>query len=247
MTTSVTDSVTTSVPASPRALCNRTWKGALAAASLTTACSAPPSVPAQPTWTDVAPILRAECGSCHGASAKTNGQGLRLDLYDFASDVCGAATLALDPGLILAGSPVAAAGLKTSLVPQAGATWPLMPPQPSPELPTWERDTLLRWAAQPARGPGPSDNRAPTVDVSQFPASAKGQLTFTAIIGDPDGDAVMGVVQIGEQAFLMDRAGSFAVHFDVASLPVGPARVSAVVCDGWSRRDVDLGPVQIAR
>src|SRR5262245_34066877 len=45
-------------------------------------CADPPDVPAQPTWTEVAPILRGQCSSCHGSTADVSGAGYRFDFYD---------------------------------------------------------------------------------------------------------------------------------------------------------------------
>jgi hypothetical protein len=106
-------------------------------------------------------------------------------------------------------------------------------------------ETLNRWAAQPVKGPPPPGNRPPTIAVSQFPLSANAQLTFTAIIGDPDDDSVLGVIELGGLAFLMNRPGAFAVEFDSSSWVAGPVHPIAILCDGWSQIAYDLGPVQI--
>jgi hypothetical protein len=233
-------------------------------------CGSPHGVPAQPTWSDVEPVLRGECVSCHGWSTSERvcpgfgdpeampscqlweggerfgtGGGLRLDFYDVTREVCGDAVLALDPSLVLAGSPTAAAQIETDVVPQNGARWPRMPPEPSPALPDWEIETLSRWASQPTKGPPPVGNRPPTIAVSQFPASSDAQLAFTAIIDDPDADSVLGVVEVEGLAFPMNRSGSFAVQFDSSSWPAGTVRPTAVVCDGWTSKTYDLGPVEI--
>lgn len=218
-------------------------------------CSLEATAPAHPTWADVAPILRGECVSCHGWTAtdqqanaagvhpENTGDSLRFDFFDVAP--CGEAAQALDANVSLAGSPMVTTQIGTDVVPQNGARWPRMPPQPSPALPDWELDTITRWAAQPAKGPPPPGNRPPTIAVAQFPAVADAALTFTAIIDDPDGDSVLGVIEVAGLAFLMDRPGSFAVNLDSSSWPSGPVRPVAVVCDGWTNQSYDLGPVQI--
>ena len=220
-------------------------------------CSEGGSAPAQPTWADVSPILRGECASCHGWTASDRppdamgvrpvdtGGGFRFDFYDITTDVCGDAAMALDPTSTLAGAPGVSVQIKADIVAQPGAHWPRMPPQPSPALPGWEVETLNRWAAQPVKGPPPPNNRPPIVSVSQFPSTANGQLGFTAILDDPDGDSVLGVIELGGLAFLMNRSGAFAVQFDSSSWPVGPVHPIAVLCDGWSQITYDLGPVQI--
>ena len=126
--------------------------------------------------------------------------------------------------------------------------WPRMPPQPSPALPKWEHDTLERWAARPVKGPPPSDNRAPTITVSDFPAIAGAELAFTAVLDDPDGDSALGVIEVNGFGFLMNRSGAFSVSFPSSSWPVGPQVVKAVLCDGWSSTstvEIPLGTVQV--
>lgn len=227
------------------------------ALGLAAGCSSTPGVPAQPTWADVAPILRGQCVDCHGWTAsdqppnaagvrpENTGASLRFDFYDVTTDVCGDATLALDPTISLAGAPGVSLQIEEDIVPQNGARWARMPPQPSPALPSWEVETVERWASQPVKGPPPPGNRPPTITVSQFPSMVDRQLVFTAILDDPDGDSVIGVVEVGGLAFLMNRSGSFAVSFDSSSWPAGPVRPTAVLCDGWAGITYDLGPVQV--
>jgi hypothetical protein len=210
------------------------------------ACSSSPAEPQNPAWADVAPILRGECNSCHGWTAPTTGAGFRFDFYDVTKLVCGDAALALQSGVVLAGSPLAVTQIETDVIAQNGASWPRMPPQPSPALPEWERDTIQRWAAQPVKGPPPPGNRPPNIVVSDYPAVAGNTLTFTAIIDDPDGDSTIGIIEVNGFGFLMNRPGSFAVAFDSSTWPAGPVSVSATLCDGWSNNQLpDLGEVQI--
>lgn len=245
--------------------------GALAAALATTlACGAAHEVPEQPTFADVSPILRGQCGSCHGWTAAERvcpgfgtpeidpncrnwqggerpgtGGGLRFDFFDLTPEVCGDAVLALDGRVSFAGSPAVAAQIATDLYPEPGALWPRMPPRPSPALPAWQLETLARWAAQPTKGPPPASNRPPTIAVSQLPVRADGQVAFTAVLNDPDGDSVIGVIEAGGVAFPMARSGSFSVRLDSAAWPAGVVRPVAVLCDGWSRATIDLGPIEI--
>jgi hypothetical protein len=208
-------------------------------------CSSAPAEPQNPTWANVAPILRGECDSCHGWTAPTTGAGFRFDFYDVTKDVCGDAALAFGAGAVLAGSTLASTQIGTDVVTSKGASWPRMPPQPSPALPDWERDTIERWAAQPVKGPPPPGNRPPSVMVSGYPAVAAKELAFTAIIDDPDGDSTIGVIEVNGLAFLMNRPGSFDVRFDSSSWSAGAQPVRAVLCDGWTSATYDLGPVQI--
>lgn len=220
-------------------------------------CDAKPAVPIAPTWADVAPILRGQCGSCHGWTAvdqppnaagvrpENTGGSLRFDFFDVTADVCGDAALALDQTASLAGAPGVSIQIQNDVVPARGARWPRMPPQPSPALADWEVETLARWATAPVKGPPPPGNRSPTIAVSQLPSAVDNRVVFTAIIDDPDGDSVIGVVEAGGVAFLMNRPGAFAVDFDSSAWAPGPVRPIAVLCDGWSKTTVDLGPVQI--
>jgi hypothetical protein len=112
-------------------------------------------------------------------------------------------------------------------------------------LADWQRDTLLRWAGQPTKGPPPIANRNPLIAVAQLPATADKQLSFTAVIDDPDGDSVIGVINVAGFSYLMNRPGSFAVTFNASAWPAGPQSITATVCDGWTNTTYDLGPVQI--
>jgi hypothetical protein len=208
-------------------------------------CGSTPIEPQNPAWADVAPIFRGECNGCHGWNAGQTGGGFRFDFFDVTPAVCGDAALALGTGAILAGSPLASPQIETDVVAQQGAMWPRMPPQPSPALPDWERDTIERWASQPVKGPPPPGNRPPTITVEDFPATAGAQIAFTAILEDPDGDSALGVIEVNGYAFLMNRTGSFEVAFDSSSWPPGPQEVKAVLCDGWTSISPDLGAVQI--
>jgi hypothetical protein len=211
-------------------------------------CGSGASVPANPTWANVEPILRGECNSCHGWTAgdmANPAYPFRFDFYDVTAAVCGDAALAMDPTVTLAGSSASSIQISADVVPQGGTQWPRMPPQPSPALPDFEVQTLKLWAGQPVKGPPPTTNRPPTVEVSQLPFLAKGQLAFTAIIDDPDGDSVIGVIEANGFAFPMNRPGSFAVNFDASQWPPGPVDVKAVLCDGWVSATYDIGPVQI--
>lgn len=225
-----------------------TWCAAacLAAASIVGAgCSEGQSVPAQPTWADVEPILHGECSQCHGSTAAVTGFGYRLDFFDMTADVCGEAARAIpQPGVILGG---AAASLIYDDVtwPQDGSQ-PRMPPAPGPPLYDWERQTLQRWTVQPVKGPPPKNNHVPTIQMNGLPSTIDRRLTFTTLLSDVDGDEVIGVIEVGDQIFAMNRSGTFAAELDTSSWPVGPQRLTAVLCDGWTSVSYDLGPVNVS-
>jgi hypothetical protein len=207
------------------------------------ACSTPPSVPEHPTWADVAPIMHGECASCHGSTAETTGGGYRLDFYDMTPDVCGEAAQALGGFLILAGS--SAAHIKDDVSPTPNGDRPRMPPAPGPSLLDWERQMLLRWTTTPSKGPPPAGNHAPIVEVGRLPSKANNRLSFTAVVEDPDGEPVVGVIKVADAVFSMSHAGAFTVDLDSSSFPAGTQRLRAVVCDGWTSATYDLGPVSI--
>src|SRR5262249_50049031 len=87
--------------------------------------------PENPTWSDVQPILRAECGSCHASTAAVTGMGYRFDFYDMSSDPCG------DAGAVLANVSLAR-GQKENIAKAITSTdpdvRPIMPPLPAPYL-----------------------------------------------------------------------------------------------------------------
>jgi len=209
------------------------------------ACSGPPAIPTAPTWADVQPILRGQCDGCHGSTAKQTGSSYRLDFYETSPSVCGDASLAIDNSVLLAGFPSVAAQIRTDIEAHDGAPRPRMPPAPAPALPDWQLQTIERWVTSPVKGPSPSGNRAPTIMTSGLPAAADGTLSFTATLADPDGDPVIGVIEVAGFAFLMNRPGSFAVSFDTHDWPAGSQRPTAVVCDGWTKATYDLGPLLI--
>jgi hypothetical protein len=95
------------------------------------------------------------------------------------------------------------------------------------------------------KGPPPPGDRPPTIAVARLPFAVNDQLAFTAIVDDPDGEAVIGAIEIADVRFLMDRSGSFAVALDSSAWPAGTQRLRAVLCDGWQTATYDLGPIQV--
>jgi hypothetical protein len=232
---------------STRQRTRRSSAGVLVASALVgVGCSSTPIVPAQPTWADVEPIVRGECAGCHGPTAQVTGSSYRLDFYEMSSAVCGDAALALGSGVVLAGTPSVPAQMGADIQTATGARWPKMPPLPAPSLADWETQTIERWAKAPVKGLPPVGNRLPTITTNNLPNVANGTFSFTALVDDPDGDPVVGVVEVAGFAFLMNRPGSFAVTFDASTWPAGTVRPTAVLCDGWAKATYDLGPIQIS-
>jgi hypothetical protein len=208
------------------------------------ACQGTPEAPAHPTWADVQPILEGNCNHCHGSTAATTGsQGpiaYRFDFFDMNDDVCGVAAQAMT-------APALAAASASLMKADLSGGRPKMPPAPASPLHDWERDTILRWAAQPVKGPPPPANRRPRIRVTDLPASVSARLKFFAVVDDPDGDSVVGVVQFGDATFAMDHPGSYAVDIDMTKVPSGSQRLSATLCDGWASTTYDLGPIVVAK
>lgn len=212
------------------------------------ACGSAPEVPMNPTWADVEPILRAECLHCHGGTAPVtaaiDGAFYRFDFYDVTADVCGEAAQALTVPLM--GHELAKL-IATDVTPPPNCDRGRMPPAPASPLPEWERLTLVRWAAaaDPPKGAPRRDNRRPDIQLSASTGTVDKKLTFTAVIDDPDGESVIGVLKIGDLVLSMDRPGSFAGDIDTSSWPNGTQPIRAVLCDGWSNFSYDLGNVEI--
>jgi hypothetical protein len=196
----------------------------------------------------VAPILRGECSQCHGATAPQTGLNYRLDFYN--TDMCGAAahaippSNALPPGPILAG---AAASLIYEDIEPTSSGFPKMPPQPGAALAGWEREMLENWTNYPSMGLPPASNRPPTIQASGIPATVDKSLQFIALLDDPDGDDVIGVIKadVTTTEFAMNRTGSFAVDMDTSTWPNGEANLTAVVCDGWTSVSVPIPTVVV--
>jgi hypothetical protein len=221
----------------------------IALALAASACGGEPAVPANPTWADVEPILRAECNHCHGGTAPVTaalgGLFFRFDFYDMTPEVCGEAAQALEATALGRGY---AKLIQADVTVPAGCDRGRMPPAPASPLADWQRETLIRWASasDPPRGAPLRDNRRPDIHLSAASATADKRLTFTAVIDDPDGEPVVGVLKIGDLTLKMDRPGSFAADIDTSSWPAGTQPISAVLCDGWSQVSYDdLGNVEI--
>jgi hypothetical protein len=224
-------------------------KHRLAAVSLlmlSPGCGGPPRVPEHPTWADVEPIVRAECTHCHGPTARETGSSgalvYRFDFYDMTPSTCGDAAAALAPqGMALGWALL----IRSAVEPPASGGRARMPPAPAPSLATWERETLLRWAADPRRGVPQPGNARPDIQLDAPSGIADTGLSFSAAIEDPDGEPVVGVLNIGDVALLMDRPGVFAADLDTRTWPAGRYPISASLCDGWDVVSYQLGNVQI--
>jgi hypothetical protein len=212
------------------------------ASTLCGAACGPDETPESPTWAEVEPILRAECGHCHGATANVTGAGVRFDFYDMTSGPCGeAAAVLADVGL----ARVQADGIARAITSVDEDVRPIMPPLPAPYLSEREWLTILRWTANPIRGDKPPNNHAPWISVEGTSRSADETLGVNVVVRDPEGDPVVGLVTVGQEVGKMDRSGAFSARYDTSSWPEGTAVLRAVLCDGWSRVSVDLLAIAI--
>jgi hypothetical protein len=215
-------------------------------------CQSTPAVPLNPAWADVAPIFRGECNSCHGWNSNNTGNGYRFDFFDrdMLKNNCGDADAVFeDPNSPFKNQFLTSTAIKQigdDIVAHAGAEWPRMPPQPSPALADWEKNTLLLWTADAVQGAPPLNNRPPAISVYGLPMKADTQLEFTTVLQDPDGDSAIGIIKTPFLKLLMGRTGSFDVNFDTSQWPAGSTPIQAVLCDGWISSTIDLGSVQIA-
>jgi len=212
------------------------------------ACGGEHQVPEHPTWADVEPIVRGSCTQCHGATAAVNGSSdaltIRFDFYDMTPATCG------DAASVLAGQTLGHgwAGLIKAAVTPPGSGWRArMPPSPAPELYDWQRETIIRWAAEPdpLRGEPSRQNHRPDIQLEATSAQADNKLPFAAVVTDADAEPVVGLLKIGETTLPMDRAGAFAATLDTTTWSAGFYPISAVLCDGWDSVDYDLGGVEV--
>ena len=198
----------------------------------------PRDPPENPTWVDVQPIVRAECSGCHGAGAADTGGGYRFDFYDMTDDPCGEAAKVL--------ADVSLARALTDKIARAITTTdpdvrPAMPPLPAPYLTDDQWQTILRWTANPGKGDKPMNNRPPHITIDGTPTMVDERLDLNAIVSDPDGDPVVGVLKIGDRVNeKMDHAGAYAKSYDTSAWPAGAMVMNVVMCDGWSQVSVDL-------
>ena len=209
------------------------------------ACGSAPAIPEQPTWADVAPILRAECSGCHGGSAASTGSAggvvYRLDFFDMSPGICGDATLATGNMRFAA---AAASQIAFDITSVSASLRPRMPPLPAPWLDDWKWKTLLRWTSHAEKGAMPRGNRPPTLQVLPALRLVKPSFTLSVVLEDPDGDSAVGVLTIGDVTLTMDRPGAFSIAIDASRWPLvpSPIPVHATVCDGWQRTTYDLMP-----
>lgn len=210
-----------------------------------------PEVPAEPTWAEhVAPILVANCGRCHGATAIGGApRSFRLDAYDDTPDG--------------AGGTLRGAGTMAEFI-AARARTGTMPPTLG--LTEAQVATLERWAElrsfddsgvpqPPPRGTRPG-NRAPTLETLITPQGEEGTpearvVTVAYQLADPDRDRVIGSVRVVDDT-LATRLEVGAIHdgrgvlqLDATRLVPGSYRLRARVDDGSGVIEVGAGRFEI--
>jgi hypothetical protein len=210
------------------------WVASLAA------CGSPRLAPANPTWSDVQPILRARCASCHASSAATTGSALgvvyRLDFFDVTPETCGDAAVAMQPARFAA---AASSQIAFDITSDDARVRPKMPPAPAAWLADWEWQTILRWTHNPLKGPPPIENTPPTIRVTSASRQVSGSFTLSVVLEDADGDSAVGILSVGDVTLKLDRAGTYDIEVDVSQWPPGPMPVAATACDGWRQVTYD--------
>jgi hypothetical protein len=224
----------------------------LAAIVFTGALGCAPEPREHPTWVDVQPILAGECVHCHGAGADLTGSertggGFRFDFYDMKADVCGVEVAkVIGDGRALA---LARAGdILTAISTPADKPdeRPRMPPPPAPYLHDWEWGTIQAWVNDGApKGDLPPSNRPPRFRLYHDSGPADATLDVTAVIEDPDGDPVAGVLMFGDVPLPMNRGGAFSETLDTSSWASGDRPITAVLCDGWAKVMYAVGTVTV--
>jgi hypothetical protein len=216
-----------------------------------------PEAPENPTWANVQPILAGQCTHCHGANAdrlgaERTGGGLRFDFYDMKVDddmpmgVCGEATSVLGAGKNLAFDHAGDIWESITTTDDLPNARPAMPPPPAPYLADWEWRTLQRWVDGGAmKGELPPSNRPPRFRLYHDSGPADQTLDITAVIEDPDGDPIVGVLMFGDARLNMDRGGAYSATLDTSSWPAGERPITAVLCDGWSNVTYAVGTLTV--
>lgn len=203
--------------------------------------------PAEPTWTDVSPVLAAHCIRCHGAPALGAAPAtFRLDRYD---DLV---TLAPDGTQ----RRVLGAAAMAEWIADRAADGSMPPRFP---LAQHDRDLLDNWFANrapdgdggpplPLRGPAPSQNRPPSLAVTASPDERGLRLVYE--LRDPDRDRVTGQltaqragaapIPLGEL-----HAGRGALLLDTALLPAGRYELEATLDDGPGPQRRNAGALDV--
>jgi len=198
------------------------------------ACTGEAPVPAQPTWVDVLPILRANCWHCHGGGGRPTSDAAaplaatRWDFYDPAEAVqaTGAPANAFD-------TAAAKDHIKTFLAPDASASAPnyfspkYMPPPPGDPLTDRELQVLKGWQASGFPKGTRANNHPPTVEWLEKPNSI--------IVRDDDLDPVLGTLTCGSTTINLVRTGGWPLGGLVPPC-------TAKLFDGFNPATVQLNP-----
>jgi hypothetical protein len=155
------------------------------------ACSSA-TAPGTPSYyEDVQPIIQGSCAHCHGQTAPVTGLGYRFD-------ICSPAAFA-ETGFVFEKNTGVMNNVLAGLI--AGDVTPdgdraKMPPPPSGELSTYERDVLVNWAKKPSCPPRPN-NHKPVVKLVGKLSYTDAGLTLTVDVTDADEETVLGTVTAG--------------------------------------------------
>jgi hypothetical protein len=196
----------------------------LALPSAVLACSEVP--PASPSWDlNVYPILRGNCGHCHGATVKPEyTPTTRYDICTsapfntfFASEQLWIAGVdAMGRPIVAGANPMA--GLLTAYTKPDAPAQLRMPPPPASPLSDYEREVLQKWAdVNQASCNKQTPNRKPEMKIVSMAAAVPGsnKVALTLEVSDPDGDVVYGYAKLGNAApQVIPGAGRYALAFE---------------------------------
>ena len=128
----------------------------LSAAALSAGCNLEPSAVDKPTYeADVRPIFMARCIRCHGYPVLADPTTAipippppneRFDVYGDTNCAGDAGVSCVHGALYVATVPPAPMDKFTNVLVTLAGKPGGMPPAPAPQLTTYQRDTILKWA-----------------------------------------------------------------------------------------------------
>ncbi len=216
----------------------------LMAVGLLNACSAPEPI-ADPTWSDVYPILQGQCLHCHGSTASADGGGFRFDFLNAALTCQDAPGDDLASGYTPPPNFVASRRQIQSVInPGPMGLRAKMPPEPARLLEDWQKQTLENFivkldavGVEAAKSVlvQPPDARSPRIEVTFARLNNDLHVDYTVL--DDNGDPVIGQLRVGGGLpHRIEAAGRGQARFDLSGVVGSPGQITARLCDGWAIR-----------